>query len=100
TTVAHAVIGSTADATLGEPGFAKPKELVHPVDVQVLHWINAAAMLCGDRLRNLWPLRRPEMSRSRSSVPGIDAELLAKDTAKLDRKSTRLNSSHVSISYA
>src|SRR5436190_22073729 len=28
-TVAHAGIGSTADATLGEPGFAKPKELVH-----------------------------------------------------------------------
>src|SRR5437899_11789923 len=46
-------------------------------------------MLCGTRLRNPWPLRRPEMSRSRSSVPGIDAELLAKDTANLLPEPTR-----------
>jgi len=38
-------LGSTADATLGEPGFAKPKELVHRVDVRVRHWVNAIAML-------------------------------------------------------
>jgi len=34
-----------ADTTLGEPGFAKPKELVHPVDVRVPYWVNAIAML-------------------------------------------------------
>ncbi len=28
----------------GEPGFAKPKELVHPVDARVPHWVNAVAM--------------------------------------------------------
>jgi hypothetical protein len=38
-------LGSAADATLGEPGLATPKGMLHPGDVRVPHGITALAML-------------------------------------------------------
>src|SRR5690625_6886372 len=45
------------------------------------------------------PLRR-ERGRARRSKEGQQSHLIAQITRQQDRKSTRLNSSHVAISYA
>src|SRR5207249_11977821 len=53
----------------------------------------------GGRVRN-WPRRRRFLSRFANYYVALITGLKVQDATSGDRKSTRLNSSHVSISYA
>src|SRR6266498_4208082 len=58
------------------------------------YWYTGA---CGDPITNFWPAGLTVL-RAYDTAPGIT--LLAQEAVRQDRKSTRLNSSHVRISYA
>src|SRR3989475_3633198 len=63
---------------------------------------SGAAILAGGSGTRFWPLSTPEQPKQLLPLTG-DRPLLAQTVARLrglDRKSTRLNSSHSQISYA
>src|SRR5215813_14491412 len=62
---------------------------------ETTHWrVGTQGMTCSTRCAAVWAMRRPAQDGQKPR------RLQLKGTSSSDRKSTRLNSSHVRISYA
>src|SRR5690606_41182420 len=83
-----------------DPGFRR-KQAKRTPEFSVLHLSSSILERKGtDRLIEGWALAKLPDSRLFISVPPGRKEFFQDIASNLDRKSTRLNSSHVKISYA